>query len=267
VRPIPLVLIAAAFSWAAWASGLRLLQPRNEAHAHEPEDDTPAPWTRIDAVQQRGSDSARSLPDPMDRRGPSVAAPASPSVPAAPPAWIAARGATHGALDLKPATAPEGVLSDSSARAVPAANDPSVPLGREELSARWETERSDPSWTAGAREYLNSALKDAHLPADCLQAVDCRASLCKIEVAFPSMTEAMKLNELRDPDSELRAFPTPGVPNAYSVFMARASAPLFPPQPDGEEAAAAAALATSEHPVREPGTSESPTPQNAAALR
>jgi hypothetical protein len=142
--------------------------------------------------------------------------------------------------------------SESTARTETPANDGSSQGGREDLNARWETERADPAWTAGTREYLSSALQDAHVPADRVQAVDCRASLCKIDVAFQSHEEATKLGDLRDPDSELRAFPVAGVPDAYSVFMARAGAALPLPQPNAEGASAAAMPATEPEGVQQP---------------
>lgn len=104
---------------------------------------------------------------------------------------------------------------------------PAAPAGGDSeqyaLDQRFAVERDDRRWTEEANEYLAGALADAKLGDDHIASVDCRTTLCRVELRFASLDEAQKLYELRHPDYEMRYFADGA---RYTVYVAREGALL-----------------------------------------
>lgn len=64
------------------------------------------------------------------------------------------------------------------------------------LQQRWEGEADDAEWTQTARESLAGMFSEAGVAADVIQSVACRATICRIELAFPDFQSATKLGSL-----------------------------------------------------------------------
>lgn len=69
---------------------------------------------------------------------------------------------------------------------------PSTARG-ERLQKIWETQAADEAWTNATSESLSDMITSAGLAGDVLKHVDCRATLCRIELALDGPQSAMKL--------------------------------------------------------------------------
>lgn len=76
---------------------------------------------------------------------------------------------------------------------VPAEDPEQKMLRAERLQQRWESEAPDQDWTQTATESLGDMLKSAELEPSVVQAVSCRASVCRIEMAFRDFADVHKL--------------------------------------------------------------------------
>lgn len=75
----------------------------------------------------------------------------------------------------------------------------------EEVRKRWAAEPEDPAWTGETTEYLASALRDLKVDGELLE-TSCRATLCKVELHFDSVDEAVRFRAAasKEQDATLR---------------------------------------------------------------
>jgi hypothetical protein len=139
-------------------------------------------------------------------------------------------------------------------QASPQAPPPSSMKGRAQLDQRWQTEPPDAAWTQATRSYVDTALADAKVPTDRLLSVDCRTTVCRVDLSFASAEEASSLYDLRQPDFELRLFPGGKEGRDYTVYVAREGEAL-------PEAAAAMQQASNEQSDQGESEAEEPRPR------
>jgi hypothetical protein len=112
------------------------------------------------------------------------------------PAFAHARGPRWSpALHPEPeeATAADAILDASSAsRSIPAWLDGGR-LGFDDLAARWQEERTDPEWSSNLKSYMYAMLEPEELDLDLVNLVDCRQSLCRIELNPAHMRALVRL--------------------------------------------------------------------------
>ncbi|MDD9970261.1 MAG: hypothetical protein OXR73_28730 [Myxococcales bacterium] len=78
-----------------------------------------------------------------------------------------------------------------------------------QAATRWATEQQDAVWSDETREHLDGVISDMRVGAR-LQTVDCRTTLCMVEVAFDGPEEARRLWQLASrPDEALHVLRLP----------------------------------------------------------
>jgi hypothetical protein len=133
-----------------------------------------------------------------DRRASHSAAPVHRSTRAAGQAWTPRMMPDD---DTAPAN---GTFDASSANgSVPAWVD-GGPWGFDDLVAFWEKETVDPEWSANVKEYIYGMLDPDDLSLDVLNSVDCRQSLCRIEMNTAHMPAILRLSGMASGGSQLR---------------------------------------------------------------
>jgi hypothetical protein len=73
---------------------------------------------------------------------------------------------------------------------------PPIPTSKEveeRLVNAWQAQPADEAWSKDMRQTAQRVLAQAGVPADRLHQVDCRASLCRLQLQFASREEAVRL--------------------------------------------------------------------------
>lgn len=128
---------------------------------------------------------------------------------------------------LPPVVPIAAFASDLVAAPAGATDDQAETVDEGELGDRWQAEANDEAWTAAATESLTEMMASAGLRAEVVQQVACRATLCRIELAFADFASTVKLapvlaagagnmRVVAQPANEL-AHPEP----RYLVYVAR----------------------------------------------
>ncbi len=74
------------------------------------------------------------------------------------------------------------------------------PRGFDDLASYWEKERRDPEWSSNVRAYLSAMLESEELELDLVRDVDCRETLCRIEMNAAHMPVIVRLRGGAGPD-------------------------------------------------------------------
>ena len=116
-----------------------------------------------------------------------------------------------------------------NARATTSADvDPGRP---ERLQERWAGETEDGAWTEAATESLADMLESAGLEAEVVEDIECRATVCRIELAFGDFAAATKLAPLMAAQAEgLEVVPAAANANANGVAAGTDPAPDSEPR-------------------------------------
>ncbi len=99
------------------------------------------------------------------------------------------------------------MTASAEPRPAPAPADPPAPL---DLRARFDsaflTQRPDPAWTGAAGRLVEARIGAALPPASTLRAVECRASLCRIETDHPDLQHYQQFFQRGFIDADTRAW-------------------------------------------------------------
>ncbi len=92
------------------------------------------------------------------------------------------------------------------------------------IEARFQSESTDMQWTQSTRQFVADAMKAAELGEDRVKSVECRDTLCRMELEFDGLAEANALRSLADPDRDSRYF---FEKSRLTVFAARPGERVF----------------------------------------
>ena len=109
------------------------------------------------------------------------------------------------ATGLEPA-ANSAPIPSTSYESPPEPDTPSPPTKDEaewRLFDFWDREPANAAWSQQIAQRVGQALVEAGLPADRLQEVDCRQTLCRLELAFEHRSEAGRLYHARPKELDL----------------------------------------------------------------
>jgi hypothetical protein len=93
----------------------------------------------------------------------------------------------------EPMGAADGTPDASSVNRAPPDWLDAGPWGFDDLAAFWQKERVDPEWSANVKEYIYAMLEPEDLNLDVLNGVDCRQTLCRIEMNAAHMQAIARL--------------------------------------------------------------------------
>jgi hypothetical protein len=93
----------------------------------------------------------------------------------------------------------DGPDASTASRVMPAWLDAGR-LGFDDLAGHWEKERKDPEWSSNVRSYLSAMLEPEELDLDLLRDIDCRETLCRVEMNAAHMPVIARLRGGSGPD-------------------------------------------------------------------
>jgi hypothetical protein len=129
------------------------------------------------APAARAGDDARAVAEPLvpEPAAPVIASkplPVAPPLPAAPPAAVAEPAA------VEPPSQPEPASEDQPEP------EPGEPNPSELFSAAFLEEPRDATWAPEAEQQIQAAYAKANVPFGSVLAVQCRSTLCKVDLLF-----------------------------------------------------------------------------------
>jgi hypothetical protein len=105
------------------------------------------------------------------------------------------------------ASSPPGAAAAPATAPAPAAAHPPAPVDpRVQLDAAFLAERADPAWTGGAGRLAEARIGGALPPGSALRALECRASLCRIETEHPDLPHYRQFFQRAFIDQDSRAW-------------------------------------------------------------
>jgi hypothetical protein len=125
-----------------------------------------------------------------NRAVPPVALPAQHATEPARRSW-----STHVETEDDVAWTDVGRDAASSSSSMPAWLD-GGPWKFEDLAAFWQKEALDPEWSANIKEYIYAMLDPEDIDLDVLNLVDCRQTLCRIEMNTAHMSAIVRLSRM-----------------------------------------------------------------------
>ncbi|HEX3478473.1 MAG TPA: hypothetical protein VHT91_25805 [Kofleriaceae bacterium] len=134
-----------------------------------------------------------------------------------------------------PREAAAPVQQPSSAPDEPAKQPPIDPATlRTHLNARFDRQADDPAWSAAARGMIETKLASAMPPASVLRSVECRETMCRIEMVYDDLAQYHAFVKRMTPDAlpwNGTLFSTPlgnlsDGPVTFVAFLSREGQPL-----------------------------------------
>jgi len=64
------------------------------------------------------------------------------------------------------------------------------------IASQWESESTAPKWTTQVHGALDKVLQEAELPEEMLHSVDCRTTLCRLELRWTNLADAARFSRV-----------------------------------------------------------------------
>jgi hypothetical protein len=165
---------------------------------------------------ERGVEPGDRIASVVARRPQLIVAPAGRSVPRIREALSSQRVAQAGARAVA-AAAPE--------RTEEVEQTTSEALGNasERMARRFGREAPDLEWTRAAQASIMSLIDSAELDRDAIVSVDCRATVCRVELRFSDPASMSRLSEVSEPYADVYAldFAPAANPEHLALFAVR----------------------------------------------